>query len=63
MKNIRIFSSEKFQFLVVKLSVYLNRRVFVMTNTVLKQSKGLDGDLQPEHRKITSRTSYNRVSV
>ena len=30
MKNIRVFISENFQFLVVKLSMYLNRRVFVM---------------------------------
>ena len=30
MKNIRIFISENFHFLVVKVSVYLNRRVFVM---------------------------------
>ena len=30
MKNIRIFLSEKFHFLVVKFSVYLNRHVFVM---------------------------------
>ena len=30
MKNIRIFLCENFQFLVVKFSVYLNRRVFVM---------------------------------
>ena len=30
MKNIRIFLSENFQFLVEKFSVYLNRRVFVM---------------------------------
>ena len=29
-KNIRVFLSEKFQFLEVKLSIYLNRRVFVM---------------------------------
>ena len=29
-KNIRIFSSENFQFLEVKFSIYLNRRVFVM---------------------------------
>ena len=33
MKNIR-FLSEKFHFLVVKLSVYLNRLVFVMSRTV-----------------------------
>ena len=30
MKNIRIFVSENFQFLEVKVSIYLNRRVFVM---------------------------------
>ena len=30
MKNIRIFLSENFSFLGVKLSMYLNRRVFVM---------------------------------
>ena len=30
MKNIRVFLSEKFQFLEVKSSIYLNRRVFVM---------------------------------
>ena len=30
MKNIRIFLSENFYFLVVKFSIYLNRRVFVM---------------------------------
>ena len=30
MKDIRIFLSEKFHFLVVKFSVYSNRRVFVM---------------------------------
>ena len=30
MKNIRIFVSENFQFLEVKVSIYLIRRVFVM---------------------------------
>ena len=30
MKNIRFFLSENFQFLVVKFSIYLNRRVFVI---------------------------------
>ena len=30
MKNIRVFLSEKFQFLEVKCSIYLNRHVFVM---------------------------------
>ena len=35
MKNIRFFLSENFPFLVVKFSVYLNRRVFVMENVHL----------------------------
>ena len=30
MINIRVFLSENFQFLEVKFSIYLNRRVFVM---------------------------------
>ena len=30
MKNIRFFLSEMFQFLEVKFSIYLNKRVFVM---------------------------------
>ena len=30
MKNIRIFLSENFRFLVVKFSLYLNRHVFIM---------------------------------
>ena len=30
MKNIRVFLSEKFQFLEVKFSIHLNRHVFVM---------------------------------
>ena len=31
MKNIRFFLSENFQFLEVKFSIHLNRRVFVMS--------------------------------
>ena len=31
MKNIRVFSAENFQFLEIKFSIYLNRRVFVMS--------------------------------
>ena len=34
MKNIRIYLSENFHFLVVKFSVYLNRHVFVMMLSV-----------------------------
>ena len=36
MKNIRVFLSENFQFLEVKFSIYLNRRVFVMSTVVTK---------------------------
>ena len=34
MKNIRVFISENFQFLEVKFSIYLNRRVFIMCKLV-----------------------------
>ena len=33
MKNISEFVSENVQFLVVKFSIYLNRRVFLMSNS------------------------------
>ena len=36
MKNIRVFLSENFHFLVVKFSVYLNRHVFVMPAYIKK---------------------------
>ena len=43
MKNIRVFLSENFIFLVVKFSVYLNRLVFLMpqetTKKQLKESR------------------------
>ena len=35
MKNIRIFCLKNCHFLVVKFSVYLNRRVFVMSSVIL----------------------------
>ena len=43
MKNIRIFVSENFQFLEVKVSIYLNRRVFVMIklNSKVSMSKAI----------------------
>ena len=34
MKNIRVFLSENFSFLEVKLSIYLNRHVFVMSEYI-----------------------------
>ena len=41
MKNIRGFLSENFQFLEVKFSIYLNRRVFVMETTFCCIGSGL----------------------
>ena len=38
MKNIRVFLSEKFRFLEVKVSIYLSRCVFVMNQTVQMHS-------------------------
>ena len=35
MKKISEFLSENFQFLEVKVSTYLNRRVFVMSSTII----------------------------
>ena len=35
MKNIYRFLSENLQFLVMKVSIYLNRRVFVMTQLIM----------------------------
>ena len=46
MKNIRLFLSEKYQVLEVKLSIYLNRRVFVMAKTE-KKSANLHIHLHP----------------
>ena len=40
MKKILEFLSENFQFFVVKFSVYLNRRVFVMKTTKVMKSLG-----------------------
>ena len=39
MKNIRDFLSENFQFLEVKISTYLNRRVFVMQTALYTSSE------------------------
>ena len=46
MKNIRVFLSENFQILEVKLSIYLNRRVFVM---MCLQSQGQHNESDDFH--------------
>ena len=43
MKNVRVFYLISFQFLEVKFSIYLNRRVFVMIGpSKLRQNQCLD---------------------
>ena len=44
------FLSEKFQFLVMKFSIYLNKRVFVMD------------DVKPEHKETTNRTAMSSTT-
>ena len=36
MKNIRFFLSENFPFMIVKISIYLNRRVFVKYHRLVR---------------------------
>ena len=41
MKKIREFLSDNFQFLAVKFSIYLNRRVFVMQTNITSSRIGV----------------------
>ena len=41
MKNIRFFFSENFQILVAKFSIYLNRRVFVISDILMQKKQNL----------------------
>ena len=34
-------------------------KTHTIKNTVMKQSRGLNGDLKPEHKKTTNRTSMS----
>ena len=52
MKNIRVFLSQIFQFLEVKFSLYLNRRVFVMAAQNKIELK------QPFFPHITSKSTF-----
>ena len=45
-KNVRVFLSENFQFMEMKFSIYLNRRVFVM-QTALFHMKSLNKSDSP----------------
>ena len=57
MKNIRIFYSENVHFLVVKFSVYLNRRVFVMVCIL-----GLHDQLIDDPKVDFLSVPYNQVA-
>ena len=48
MKNIRIFLSENFQFLVVKFSIYLNMRIFLM-NALQLNGKSQAGETYQQY--------------
>ena len=55
-ENIRVFLSENFQFLEVKFSIYLNRRVFVM-NVVLSDANSVAKYVHQSPRySVTNRT-------
>ena len=41
-ENYQNFSSENFHFLVVKFSIYLNRRIFVMVSACVPSQAGVD---------------------
>ena len=58
MKNIRIFLSENFQFLEVKFSIYLNRRVFVMGRMVPDILHSGSISILREVADVKERTSY-----
>ena len=53
MKNIRVFSSENFQFSEVKFSIYLNRRVFVMMKHLQISNYNLWTDVLPSERDFS----------
>ena len=59
MKNIRVFLSENFQFLEVK--VYLNRRVFVMYVPVHERPSAVN--LKPSlHKQVAFTPSFTHIS-
>ena len=68
MKNIRILF-ENFQFLVVKFSIYLNRRVFVMKCTkcihFLQRSRNIPkkGFISQRHRKIPNQKKKKKKNI
>ena len=54
MKNIGVFVSENFQFLEVKFSIYLNRRVFVMNCFLLR--------VEPSSKELSVHESNSKVT-
>ena len=56
MKNISIFLSENFQFLEVKFSIYLNRRVFVMSGILF-----FKGSVFLKNRHFITQERFNKL--
>ena len=60
MKNIRFFLPENFHFLVVKFSMYLNRRVFVMQSKFsVREALEINYSYEPCHGKEAFRAYAN----
>ena len=61
MKKISEFLSENFAFVVVKFSIYLNRRVFVLEQNPLQTGPGVDKSKQEVTKVVqTDRKSTKR---
>ena len=60
MKNIKIFYLKILLFLVVKFSIYLNRRVFVMHNRLENGSLGFIATLHKQNEVLYSRLVISR---
>ena len=58
MKNIGVFLSENFQFLEVKFSIYLNRRIFAMLMLYAEKCAGFSGPFFPAYGKKIIFESY-----
>ena len=76
MKNSIFFFLKNFQFLEVKFSIYLNRRVFVMDEKERKRSRGMDlyfivcyahgkdqGPVVQNLMKLSSNVTFNCLEI
>ena len=63
MKNIRVFLSENFQFLEVKFSIYLNRRVFVVYWTLVIKGLTIAKGLSMGDNTLREHTYSNILKI